>query len=68
MKRYWYHFPGMVYAGNVYASNMHEARARLRAELGIKRLPNGTAIWSDQMNGRTTFTTNVRRFVFGIGV
>lgn len=45
MKRYWYRFPGMVYAGNVYASNKREAWASLRAELGVKRLPNGTEIW-----------------------
>lgn len=45
MKRYFFHCPGMVYAGNVYGSNEAEARAAARQSLGVSRLPRGTAIW-----------------------
>ena len=42
----WYaHAPGMVYAVNVYAKDEREAREKLRAFLGVKRLPPGSAVW-----------------------
>lgn len=45
MKRYYFHCPGWVYAGNVYGRNVREARAAARACLGVARLPRGTAFW-----------------------
>lgn len=45
MKRYYFHCPGMVYAGNVYGRNEREARAAARKSLGLPRLPRGSAVW-----------------------
>ena len=45
MKRYFFHCPGMVYAGNVYGKNEAEARAAARKSLGVYRLPRGTQFW-----------------------
>jgi hypothetical protein len=47
VRRFWFHCPGMVYAGNVYARNEREARAAARESLGVSRLPAGSAVWSD---------------------
>ena len=42
---YW-HCPGMVYAGDsIYGKTEGEARAQLREYLGLKRLPRGTGVW-----------------------
>lgn len=43
-----WHYPGMVYASNWYdCYTMKEARAQIREYMGVKRLPNGFAIWLD---------------------
>lgn len=44
-KRYYFHCPGMVYAGNVYGRTEREARAAARRSLCVTRLPRGTAFW-----------------------
>lgn len=45
-KIFWFHYPGMGYAANWYtASSKKEARQQIREWLGLKRLPNGFAIW-----------------------
>ena len=46
MNAYWYHYPGMVYAGNWYADTPEQAKKEIREMMGIKRLPNGFAIWT----------------------
>jgi len=45
MKRWFFHWPGMVYAGNVYGDTEKDARANLRQLASLTRLPNGTALW-----------------------
>jgi hypothetical protein len=45
MKRYWFHCPGMAYAGSVYGSNEAEARAAARKSLCVRRLPRGATFW-----------------------
>jgi len=44
-KRFFFHVPGWVYAGNVYGSSEREAREAARKSLGVSRLPRGTAFW-----------------------
>ena len=46
MKRYFFHCPGMVYAGNAYGRNEAEARAYARKSLCVNRRPRGTAFWT----------------------
>ena len=47
-KVFWYHYPGMVYASNWYeASTIAEAKKQIREYLGLKKLPNGFAIWTN---------------------
>ena len=45
MNRYYWHYPGMIYAGNWDAGNIKQAKKEIREYLGLKRLPNGFAIW-----------------------
>lgn len=45
LKRFFFHCPGMAYAGNVYGKDEREARAQARASLKVERLPAGTAVW-----------------------
>lgn len=45
MKRYFIHWPGLVYAANFYGHNEREAREAARKSLGVNRLPIGTAVW-----------------------
>lgn len=45
MKRYFIHWPGMVYAGTVYGRNAREAREAARNIHGLRRLPRGVAVW-----------------------
>lgn len=45
MKRWHFHWPGMVYAGNVYGDSEAQARATVRKLYGLTRLPNGAAFW-----------------------
>lgn len=45
MRKYWFHYPSMVYAMTFYARNAQDARAYMRRWLGVSRLPNGYAIW-----------------------
>lgn len=46
MKTFWWHYPGMVYAANWYtARSISEAKKQIREYLGLKKLPNGFAIW-----------------------
>ena len=45
------HIPGHVYANNVYLDKpgtAEDARAWTRDWLGVKRLPNGTAVWQSE--------------------
>lgn len=44
-KRFFIHWPGLVYAANFYGCNAAEARAEARKSLGVSRLPRGTAVW-----------------------
>jgi len=46
--RFWYHYPGMAFASNWYANNEQTARKEIREMLGVKRLPNGFAIWKKE--------------------
>lgn len=45
MKRYFFHCPGMVYAGTAYGRTERDARAYARRSLGVARLPRGSAVW-----------------------
>jgi hypothetical protein len=45
------HLPGHVYAYNAWLSEpgtAKDARAWMRDWLGVKRLPNGTAVWPSE--------------------
>ncbi len=46
-QKWFYRCPGMAYAANFYprAGNQSEARAALREEMNVKRLPKGTEVW-----------------------
>lgn len=44
-KRYSVHVPGWVYAGTFYGRNRREAAKAAREWMGLRRLPNNTAIW-----------------------
>lgn len=45
-KTFFFHYPGMVYASNWYeAKTIKEAKKQIREYLGLKKLPNGFAIW-----------------------
>ena len=53
MKLYFLHWPGMVYAINVYGNSKRDAITRFKKEgfkkeNYIKRMPNGYAIWEAQ--------------------
>lgn len=46
--RHWHgHAPGMAYAVTLYVSCKRDALAALREFLGVKRLPAGSAVWSN---------------------
>ena len=45
MKKYFFLFPGDVYALEFYGHNEREAREAARNWLGVNRLPNGTEVW-----------------------
>ena len=48
MKRFYVLLSGDAYAMPVYdVKSLKEARAEVRLALGVKRLPNGTRIWSN---------------------
>jgi hypothetical protein len=47
MKRWFYHYPSMVYAGTAYGDTIKEARIYIRRFLGVDRLPRNTSIWRD---------------------
>lgn len=45
-KEWYWHMPGMVYAGDgIYGSTERKARQQLREYLNVNRLPRGTAVW-----------------------
>ena len=45
---FWFHFPGMVYAGSVLARSEREVRSFIRTTFGLNRVPNHTSIWSSK--------------------
>lgn len=44
-KHYMGHIPGWSFAIDLYAENEADARAELRSEAGVTRLPAGSAVW-----------------------
>lgn len=47
MRKYYAHFPGDIYAIQFFdISNMKDLKEAARNFLGVKRLPNGTQLWS----------------------
>jgi hypothetical protein len=49
IKVFTYHYPGMVYATHWYeACSIPEAKKQIREYLGLKKLPNGFAIWEQK--------------------
>ena len=45
MKKYFLHWPSMVYAINVYGNSKRDAINRFKKQDHINRMPNGYAIW-----------------------
>jgi hypothetical protein len=45
LKKYQFHWPGLAYVAEFYGENEQEARTAARNWLGVKRLPNNTAVW-----------------------
>jgi hypothetical protein len=61
MRQWFVHFPGNAYAYEFPGETINDAKQAARDWLGVKRLPNGTDVWSKSPDHDTALLEDAKR-------